>query len=135
MLLLIGLKETNFKLDCWTMSYMVPCSGQTSLQQVCIAWVHPRSFFKKRDKKNSKKRSWLGKIRKMGTSCPLIGPEAWGRGPPAQPAGGRFQKYFEAPLESLFANKKSYLLFLIREEVPEAGVPPGQWVKRYRFAT
>jgi hypothetical protein len=51
----------------------------------------------------------MGKIRKMGTSRPLIGREAWGRGLPAQPAGGRFQKYFEARPESLFANKKSFL--------------------------
>jgi hypothetical protein len=45
----------------------------------------------------------------MGTSRLLIGREAWGRGPPAQPAGGRFQKYFEAPPEGLFTNKKSFL--------------------------
>jgi hypothetical protein len=57
-----------------------------------------------------------------GTSRPLIGREAWGRGPPAQPAGGMFEKYFEAPPEGLFANKKNF-----REEVPEAGIPPGQW--------
>jgi hypothetical protein len=51
----------------------------------------------------------MGKIRKMGTSRPLIEREAWSRGPSAQPAGGMFQKYFEAPPEGLFANKKIFL--------------------------
>jgi hypothetical protein len=44
----------------------------------------------------------MGKIREMGTSLPLIGREAWGRGPPAHPAGARFP-------EGLFANKKIFL--------------------------
>jgi hypothetical protein len=46
----------------------------------------------------------------MGTSRTLIGREAWGRGPPAHPAGGRFENYFQAPPEGLFANKKSFLI-------------------------
>jgi hypothetical protein len=69
-----------------------------------------RTFLKKGLKNlNSKKECRFGTIRKMGTSCPLIGREAWGRGPPAPPAGGRFEKYFEAPSKGLFANKKSFL--------------------------
>jgi hypothetical protein len=44
----------------------------------------------------------LGKIRKIGTSRPLIRRETWGRGPPAHPAGGRFP-------EGLFTNKKVIL--------------------------
>jgi hypothetical protein len=39
----------------------------------------------------------MGEIRKMGASRPLNGRVAWGRGPPAQPAGGM------SP-EGLFAN-------------------------------
>jgi hypothetical protein len=38
----------------------------------------------------------------MGTSRPLIGREVRGRGPPAQPTGGRFQTFF-------FTNKKFFL--------------------------
>jgi hypothetical protein len=51
----------------------------------------------------------MGKIWKMDTSRPLIGREAFGRGPAAHPAGGRSQINFEAPPEGLFANKKSFL--------------------------
>jgi hypothetical protein len=69
-----------------------------------------RGVFLKRDKKlNSKKGCRLAKFRKMGTSRPMNGREAWGRAPPAHPTGGRFQNYFQAPLEGLFANKKLFL--------------------------
>jgi hypothetical protein len=40
---------------------------------------------------------------------PPVGRKAWDRGPPAQPAGGRFEKCFETPPEGLFVNKKSFL--------------------------
>jgi hypothetical protein len=46
----------------------------------------------------------------MGTSRPLIGREAWGRGPPAHPVGGRFPK-------GLFAN----FLFAKRSLTGQAG--------------
>jgi hypothetical protein len=45
----------------------------------------------------------------MGSSRPLIGREAWGRGPPAHPTGGRFQNFLQAPPEGLFMNKKFFL--------------------------
>jgi hypothetical protein len=51
----------------------------------------------------------MGKIEKMGTFRPLIEREVWGRGPPAYPAGERLEKYFQAPPEGFFANKKSFL--------------------------
>jgi hypothetical protein len=80
-------------------------------------------FFLKKDKKIIKfeKGCRLAKFRKMGTSRPINGQEAWGRGPPAHPTGGRSQNYFQAPPEGLFANKKT---FLIREEAPETSRPP-----------
>jgi hypothetical protein len=46
----------------------------------------------------------------MGTSRLLIGREAWGRGPPAYPVGGRFP-------EGLFAN----FLFAKRSQPGQAG--------------
>jgi hypothetical protein len=63
----------------------------------------------------------LGKIEKMGTSRPLIGREAWGRGPPAHPAGRRFQKFFQAPPEGLFTNNKSFLF--VKRSLRQASRP------------
>jgi hypothetical protein len=51
----------------------------------------------------------------MGTSRPLIGREAGGRGPPAHPAGGRFP-------EGFFANNK-VILFAKRS----LRGPPAHW--------
>jgi hypothetical protein len=80
------------------------------------------SFLKKGLKKfKFEKRCRFGTIRKMGTSRSLIGREAWSRGPPAPPAGGRFEKYFEAPPEGLFANKKSFLF--VKRSLRQASRP------------
>jgi hypothetical protein len=69
-----------------------------------------RSFFKKGLKKlNSKKGCRIGRFGKMGTSRPLIRREAWGRGPPAHPTGGRFQNFLQAPPKGLFMNKFFFL--------------------------
>jgi hypothetical protein len=64
--------------------------------------LHLRIFSKKRIKKNSKKGCQLEKFKEMGASRPLNGLKKISR--------------------DLFANKKT---FFIREEVPEADLPPG----------
>jgi hypothetical protein len=76
-----------------------------------------RTFFLKGIKKiKFKKGSRMGEIRKMGTSRPLNG-RKW----TSRPTIVR-----EAPKK--FSGASSRIKkFLIREEVPEAGLPPGQW--------
>jgi hypothetical protein len=72
---------------------------------------HDENFFKKGVKKlNSKKGCRFGKFpKKIGTSRPINGREAWGRTHPAHPTDGRCQIFFQAPLEGLFVNKKLFL--------------------------
>jgi hypothetical protein len=67
-------------------------------------------FFKKRVKKiKFEKVCRFENFRKMGASRPINGREAWGRRPPAHPAGRRSQNFSQAPPEGLFANKKLFL--------------------------
>jgi hypothetical protein len=75
--------------------------------------------FKKRVKKlKFEKRVPAWNISKNGCL-----PPAGGRGHPAQPEGGMFQKVFCMPLPRTPLRIRK---FLIREEIPKAGIPPDQ---------